>query len=75
MKPYRRFIRYGTLNEVGETKDLFVVLFNDSIVIASTGNLSTIDRSFQFMKMLPLYKASVKAIPDHPPSKNIIQSF
>ena len=28
---YRRFIRYGTLNEVGETKDLFVVLFNDSI--------------------------------------------
>ena len=69
VQPYRRFLRYGNLTEVGEVQPRFVALFNDSLVVASAGNAGSIDRSYHFLRMLPLHKATVKAIPDHPPSK------
>ena len=75
--PNRKFIRYSTLQEVQEnSQSRFIALFNDIIIIGSLfHNNSNLPPSFsqsfanyQFIKYLSLRKASIKLIPDHPPS-------
>ena len=81
VKPYRKFLRYASLTEVSENSQTrFVVLFNDMIVIGSTlddfqfSAFSSVS-TFTFVKSIPLRKANIKLIPDHPPSTSLFLFF
>lgn len=51
-----------------QTEDRFVALFNDVIVVAAMDESSSAIGSYKFLRLIPLHKASVKPIPDLPPS-------
>jgi hypothetical protein len=72
VRSYRRFIRYASLTEVADPPiTRFVVLLNDLCVIGSESAECPVG-SYKFVKALPLRYATVKAIPDHPPSKTSV---